>query len=325
MADASTDTETDTGEPDWGDTTPCENAPGQDEVCIPGGRYLMGCVPGDTECEDSERPLVMVTLSPFFIDKYEATIEKVVPFINQMKNQPGMQTYPCTLRDSDNNQFWGLVYHNDLCPIQQNGEGEYEFNPEVTAVENDENCASLGGEEAVAGGFSWAAAKAYCEWRGMRLPTEAQWEAAARGQTMNEYPCGSDIPPCWWGYTDCQYECNWMFQANCCYPLSPEEAGEKCPSPFGVNGMYGNAGEWTADEAGADHSWCADGCTDPEPVSVEYTDEHIFKGGDVASLAHQTRISNRSVSLYGGGRTGVRCVRPDEPLPDTDAGMDGGK
>ena len=49
------------------------------EVCIPGGNYLMGCVPGDTECADNEKPLVMPTLSPFFVDVKETTFEEIIP------------------------------------------------------------------------------------------------------------------------------------------------------------------------------------------------------------------------------------------------------
>jgi len=183
----------------------------------------------------------------------------------------------------------------------------------------------LGGIDAVAGGFSWLGAKMFCEWKGMRLPTEAQWEAAARGQTMHEYPCGSDIWECQWGLYDCHGACSMWFDESvgqCCYPWSPDQAGEGCLSPFGVNGMYGNAGEWIADEADNDHSSCANGCVDPEPEEVDYTDCHLLKGGYTQSPAKFTRISWREAAIMSGSaQTGVRCVRPDEPIPQPDSGF----
>ena len=88
--DSDTDTYTDTDSDtyhdiDWGDPLPCENDPLPEEVCVPGGKYVMGCVPGDVECEDNEKPMVEVNLSPFFMNRREVTNEQLIPFLNTLR------------------------------------------------------------------------------------------------------------------------------------------------------------------------------------------------------------------------------------------------
>ena len=167
----------------------------------------------------------------------------------------------------------------------------------------------------------------------MQLPTEAQWEAAARGQTFNEFPCGSNLPECWYGIYGCcpgggacysyyDYEC------SCCAPLPATEA-DSCLSPFGLTGMYGNAAEWTADWRDEGHQECVGGCIDPQPAETPPTSNavHVAKGGDIG-LPSQVylRISARAAFTSDDAvdPRGVRCVRPDEPFPVPDAGTDGG-
>jgi len=312
--DADGDTDTDTGEPEWGETVPCVSEPMEGEVCIPGGKYLMGCLPGDTECEDTELPLVEVVLSPFFIEVEEARLEEVLTFVNEVKDDPGFEKWPCSIYLEDA-LLWGTSY-DGMCPIELNGMGIYEFNPDVADSSVEGACWQHGGLAAAAGGFSWRGAKAFCEWKGMQLPTEAQWEAVARGQTLRRYPCGTDLAECLLGRYDCNGSCAALFDEDagyCCFPYPPEIAGESCLSPFGVNGMYGNAGEWVADEEDEDHSWCAGGCVDPEPAQVDGEENHVIKGGFVSSLPRQTRISARTSGNDDGWfPTGVRCVRPDQ-------------
>jgi formylglycine-generating enzyme required for sulfatase activity len=303
---------------------------------VPGGNYLMGCVPGDTECEENEKPLVMATLSPFFIEKEEATFEEIIPWLNEVKNGEGFSEYLCALWKTDGTMsdiFWGAGWsvendpENIECPVILDG-AQYVFNETA-----EDECPAQGGIDAAAGGFSWLAAKMYCEWKGMQLPTEAQWEAAARGQTTNIWPCGSDLSECWEGVYACCYESETCYdvyssRCHCCAPFDVDEA-YTCVSPFGVKGMYGNANEWTADYESSDHSECADGCVDPQFGEAPFPNAvHILKGGDMYSLSQSwLRISARKAlnSDDGSSQTGVRCVRPDTPFVPPDAGMDGGK
>ena len=332
-SDSDTDTETDTGEPDWGDTIPCSGEKAADEICVPGGKYLLGCVPGDNECEDYEKPLVLVNLSPFFIEKYEAQFGEVIDFLNDVKDDDGILQYDNGITWTDgteNHRIWSLTY-NDMYPVQKNSSGEYEFNWDVTDNTIEGSCPLQGGINGVASGFSWLGAKMYCEWKGMTLPSEAQWEAAARGHTLNKYPCGTDITDCFYGYYDCcNGECTNCDCLSCCYPFSPAKAGGACPSPLGVNGMYGNAYEWVADIYDEGHAW-ADGLVDPvqSDETANECGSHVAKGGCVASLRTQVRISSRGywsyISDVGGQYETARCVRLDEAPAVPDAGVDAGK
>ena len=224
--DADTDTDTDTGTAiDWGDTIPCYGDPEPGEVCVPGGKYMMGCVPGDVECDAEEGPMVEVTLSPFFVDVHEVTHDELIPWLNTLFDgytRMGGRVYK-------EGSYGHLLWANRGAPVYKADEdglyrwfGMYDELP--TGITGDYTCFKRYSYSA-AGGLAWWGAKLYCEQHGKQLPTEAQWEAAARGQTLNEYPCGTDIEPCWWGTYDCHQE------GECAY----ENCFSPCAIPFHVD------------------------------------------------------------------------------------------
>jgi len=88
------------------------------------------------------------------------------------------------------------------------------------------------------GNVSWFEAKAYCEWRGGRLPSEAEWEKAARGKNGNEYPWGNEWNP---KFANTGDDGEWEDG------VAPVGAYKMNMSPFGVMDMAGNVWEWVAD------------------------------------------------------------------------------
>ncbi|HUU46329.1 MAG TPA: formylglycine-generating enzyme family protein [Acidobacteriota bacterium] len=155
-------------------------------------------------------------------------------------------------------------------------------------------------------GVSWGDAKAYAEWRGMRLPTEAEWEYAGRGGLVGmSYPTGDEIDSSTANYTI-------EGVATGTVPV-----GSYPPNGFGLHDMSGNVSEWVADYYDGDYYAVApvDNPTGPEKGKFR-----VFRGGGWHSGPFCNRVYFRNAlpSNFRDYNLGFRCARNLHPLASAD-------
>ncbi len=158
----------------------------------------------------------------------------------------------------------------------------------------------------------WDRANAYCAWKHGRLPTEAEWEKAARGgcELVPPETCGDEderrFP---WGEEDA--DCRRANSFSCVGGAAPVGVHPEGASPYGVEDLAGNAFEWVQDVYGREYyATCVDGCTDPTGPDLP-SSTHAARGGSWATAAGRIRVSARARADYIAylGYLGVRCVR----------------
>ena len=222
-------------------------------VWIPPGTFQMGCSPGDSECEDSEKPPHQVTITKgLWLGQTEVTVGAYKRFAaatgRQMPDAPSFNS--------------GWV--DDSMPIVN---------------------------------VSWNVAHDYCMWAGGRLPTEAEWEYAARGGS-NEARYGSLDEVAW-------YDAN---SGKRTHPM-----GEKRANAFGFYDVLGNVYEWVNDWYDEKYYQNSPSQDPSGPLSGH---ERVFRGGSLISTSGDNRVSTRvrnSPDLWfssGGFRCGGQPASP---------------
>ena len=191
-----------------------------DMLPIPGGKFKMGSPENEKGRKPDEGPQHEVEIAPFWMEKCEVTWGEFELFMypNEEKKSRELKQLPAAL-----NALTDAITHPTQPYVEMSfGMGKDGF-PAISMTQH--------------------AANKYCQWLSAktghfyRLPTEAEWEYAARAGTTTAYFWGDDPAPmgdyCWWGKnSDFKYQ----------------KVGKKKPNPWGLHDILGNVTEWTLDQ-----------------------------------------------------------------------------
>jgi len=248
-------------------------------VEIPADSFIMGSNDGSSD----EKPIHTVYLDKYYMGKYEITVGQFRKFVNatgyktDAEKSGGASVYTNGTWQNKADANWGNPYFS---------QGE---NSPVVCI-------------------SWYDANAYCDWAGgLPLPTEAQWEKAARGTDGRKYP---------WGNSWVGNKCNYGLPSTPSYPGANDGYKYTFPvgsfstgiSPYGCYDMAGNVWEWCSDWYGENYYDSSPSSNPTGPASSSWS-YRVLRGGSWLDDGDGCCSSNRG-SHYPVARNFIMGFRP---------------
>jgi len=281
----------------------------EDMIRVEGGEFLMGTDDKDGFPADGEGPVRNVKVKSFLIDRFAVTNAKFLEFVSATNYKTDAEKYG-----------WSFVFYKLLSnetakrvkhiptgtPWWGVVEGAYWFQPEGP----DSNINDRMNHPVVH--ISWNDAIAYCNWAGRRLPTEAEWEYAARGGlSQKRYPWGDELQP------NGKHYCNiWQGEFPIENTVSDGYLGTApvdtfLPNGFGLYNVVGNVWEWCSDWFSP--NFHINGQND-NPQGPSRGETKSMRGGSYLcheSYCNRYRVAARTSNTPDSstGNIGFRCVK----------------
>ena len=249
-------------------------------VLVPTGSFVIGSNNGDND----EKPKRKIYVNSFWIDQHELSASRFARFVIQTR-------YKTTAEKKG----WSWVWDSTL----KKGRGWWK-KEKGASWKNPKGSSSDWKKipDQPVSQVTWFDANSYCSWAGREMPTEAQWERAARGDDERIFPWGNQRDP---------RNANLKGKKDGYSGVSPVGSFPKGASVFGVLDMSGNVWEWVADWYASTHY---QSIKLKNPLGPLKGKKKVIRGASWGSKLSWSRVSNRYSRNrnYRNNKIGFRCV-----------------
>lgn len=275
---------------------------------IAGGSFLMGTEDSEGFYGDGESPIHSIEISPFYIDICAVTNQQFMQFVEETGYKTEAERFGWSfvfhlfVSEETASKVTSAVQQTPWWLVVQGADWSHPEGPDSHIRERMDHPVIH---------VSWNDAMAYCKWAGKRLPTEAEWEYAARGGLIQKrYPWGDELK------LGGQHQCN-IWQGK--FPdkdhgsdgfIGTAPVRSYKPNGYGLYNVSGNVWEWCADWFSPNYYQTGESVN---PQGPKQGQERVMRGGSYLchkSYCNRYRVAARSKNTPDSstGNIGFRCV-----------------